>query len=379
MPNSRPTMAQREAYEAPGALYNTIDLPKPEFPIPDSQETARPRLGVRTSQTREGERAPQSSAEGAQSSSLQTSSFIEEFDTNAGITQDLLTLCATEELKGLATQCGILDTISEGASGGHSSQAGEALSSSTGSVLGAGSPAVASSPATNGGATTTGKRPSPETRARVEPTKPPPKKRRTMSAEEKKQKGLRHFSMLVLKKVEERGQTSYNEVADDVVASIRAMPTDDMKNGKPRSDQNIKRRVYDALNVLQAMKIIEKQKKIITWVGLPSQSTTRVQELQQEKDHLREVLQQKRDALRETSRQVELYTELARHNSLNADLPMEKRISIPFILVSTQAQTVIDCEIAEDRTEYCFRFNNPFQMYNDTQLISMIDDETRRR
>ena len=36
--------------------------------------------------------------------------------------------------------------------------------------------------------------------------------------------------------------------------------------------KNIRRRVYDALNVLMAMNIIEKEKKEIRWVGLPTSS-----------------------------------------------------------------------------------------------------------
>lgn len=36
--------------------------------------------------------------------------------------------------------------------------------------------------------------------------------------------------------------------------------------------KNIRRRVYDALNVLMAMHIIEKEKKEIRWVGLPTSS-----------------------------------------------------------------------------------------------------------
>lgn len=33
-------------------------------------------------------------------------------------------------------------------------------------------------------------------------------------------KGLRHFSMKVCKKVEEKGKTTYNEVADELVEEV---------------------------------------------------------------------------------------------------------------------------------------------------------------
>lgn len=36
-------------------------------------------------------------------------------------------------------------------------------------------------------------------------------------------KGLRHFSMKVCKKVEEKGTTTYNEVADELVEEVRIL------------------------------------------------------------------------------------------------------------------------------------------------------------
>ena len=44
--------------------------------------------------------------------------------------------------------------------------------------------------------------------------------------------------------------------------------------------KNIRRRVYDALNVLRAMRIISKQKKEITWVGLPTGSCADMMDLE---------------------------------------------------------------------------------------------------
>lgn len=44
-------------------------------------------------------------------------------------------------------------------------------------------------------------------------------------------------------------------------------------------EKNIRRRVYDALNVLMAMDIISKDKKEIQWRGLPRTSMNDIQEL----------------------------------------------------------------------------------------------------
>jgi len=40
-------------------------------------------------------------------------------------------------------------------------------------------------------------------------------------------------------------------------------------DGQLYDEKNIRRRVYDALNVLMAIGVITKEKKTITWVGLP--------------------------------------------------------------------------------------------------------------
>lgn len=44
--------------------------------------------------------------------------------------------------------------------------------------------------------------------------------------------------------------------------------------------KNIRRRVYDALNVLMAMDIIEKKKKDIRWIGLPTNAAQEHLQLQ---------------------------------------------------------------------------------------------------
>lgn len=49
---------------------------------------------------------------------------------------------------------------------------------------------------------------------------------------------------------------------------------------KAYDQKNIRRRVYDALNVLMAMNIISKEKKEIKWIGLPTNSAQECQNLE---------------------------------------------------------------------------------------------------
>nr|GMC79326.1 transcription factor-like protein DPB [Ipomoea batatas] len=97
---------------------------------------------------------------------------------------------------------------------------------------------------------------------------------------DKSGRGLRQFSMKVCEKVESKGRTTYNEVADELVAEF-ADPNNNLSSPDQQQydEKNIRRRVYDALNVLMAMDIISKDKKEIQWKGLPRTSINDIEEL----------------------------------------------------------------------------------------------------
>jgi len=85
----------------------------------------------------------------------------------------------------------------------------------------------------------------------------------------------------VCEKVREKGTTTYNEVADELVKELsesekRTPGSSDI----PIDHKNIRRRVYDALNVLMAMNIISKEKKEIKWIGLPTNSVQECQHIE---------------------------------------------------------------------------------------------------
>ncbi|KAI4353622.1 hypothetical protein L6164_002556 [Bauhinia variegata] len=103
--------------------------------------------------------------------------------------------------------------------------------------------------------------------------------------------------MKVCEKVERKGRTTYNElspscsffaskhgsVIDELVAEF-ADPNNSISspNQQQYGEKNIRRRVYDALNVLMVMDIISKDKKEIQWKGLPRTSLNDIEELKTE-------------------------------------------------------------------------------------------------
>lgn len=183
--------------------------------------------------------------------------------------------------------------------------------------------------------------------------------------------GLRHFSMKVCRKVEEKGVTTYNEVADELVKEFAAQKP--AEGQKKYDEKNIRRRVYDALNVLMAMDIISKEKKEIRWKGLPSNAKHDLDALQNQRLKLLTSIQDKKSHLQELLLQQIAFKNLIARNSQCKDIPEETKIPLPFIIINTSNQTVIRCEMAEDRGDIFFNFSAPFEIHDDNEILKRLN------
>nr|XP_020826660.1 transcription factor Dp-2 isoform X8 [Phascolarctos cinereus] len=213
---------------------------------------------------------------------------------------------------------------------------------------------------------------------------------------DKNGKGLRHFSMKVCEKVQRKGTTSYNEVADELVSEFTNSNNHLATDSQAYDQKNIRRRVYDALNVLMAMNIISKEKKEIKWIGLPTNSAQECQNLEQ--IAFKNLVQRNRQ-----------------NEQQNQGPPaLNSTIQLPFIIVNTSKRTVIDCSISSDnwrrksgiplqylcqenpksghresdstemteqppplafenkRFEYLFNFDNTFEIHDDIEVLKRM-------
>lgn len=176
--------------------------------------------------------------------------------------------------------------------------------------------------------------------------------------------------MMVCQKVEEKGTTTYNEVADELVKKVIAERRKEDPNGK-FDEKNIRRRVYDALNVLMAMDIIAKEKKDITWKGLPTAAKQDMDVLQQEIDYRRYQLEHKKEALKELLTQQVCFRNLVLRNH-QGGAPDDDKIPLPFIVVNTHSSAVIQCDMSRDRTDVMFDFSMPFEINDDNTILKKM-------
>lgn len=198
----------------------------------------------------------------------------------------------------------------------------------------------------------------------------------TTAAGGNKMKGLRHFSLMVCKKVEEKGNTTYNEVADELVQKV----IEDRKKEDPGGkfdEKNIRRRVYDSINVLLAMDIIAKDKKQISWQGLPCSTQHDLQLLEREEQFRKEQVQMKRRALQQILTQQICFHNLVTHNkeAESADVANREnhadveKVPMPFAIVNSHKEAVIHCNMAPDLQDVMFEFDRPFEIHDDQAIL----------
>ncbi|XP_049545775.1 transcription factor Dp-1 isoform X2 [Anopheles darlingi] len=189
-------------------------------------------------------------------------------------------------------------------------------------------------------------------------------------------RGLRHFSMKVCEKVKAKGTTTYNEVANELVA-------EETQSHVPGADpasydqKNIRRRVYDALNVLMAMKIISKEKKEIRWHGLATSNTVQeCEELEKENEKARLRIVQKQQAFLDLVQQHVALKSLIARNQANEERGLvpnpSSAVQLPFIIVNTDRKNNINCNISNDKSEYSFTFDDTFEIHDDLEILKRM-------
>ena len=236
---------------------------------------------------------------------------------------------------------------------------------------------------------------------------------RTPKNRDTKRKGLRHFAIRVRNKVEHKGVTTYNEVADELLEEERVAERQDhphtnfsidkdlLNNSGPIIDEkNIRRRVYDSLNVLMAMGIIRKDKKLIIWQGLDiahsTEDRSQVAELKAFLAEKNTIMETERAMLAHIRQQYQQVTEIIERNKVKAieqgeedvtklhsvvpgfeKIPLHhqnlNRLGFPFIIVAANQNAKIELKMDERRENVNFSFDTAFSVLDDREVIRRMN------
>ncbi|PKA45727.1 Transcription factor-like protein DPB [Apostasia shenzhenica] len=184
--------------------------------------------------------------------------------------------------------------------------------------------------------------------------------------------GLRRFSKIVCQKVQAKGRTTYNEVADEIIADLATL---DKASEFEFDEKNIRRRVYDAFNVLLAINVIIKDKKEIRWMGFPNTSTKSLEDLKKERMNLMIKIQEKTNYLKELEAKATDLRNLVQRNQhlCGSGKGSSEGVALPFLLVQTNPEATVEIEISSDMQLVHFDFNGtPFSLHDEAAVLKMM-------
>uniref|UniRef100_A0A804QV73 Transcription factor-like protein DPB n=1 Tax=Zea mays TaxID=4577 RepID=A0A804QV73_MAIZE len=175
--------------------------------------------------------------------------------------------------------------------------------------------------------------------------------------------GLREFSKIVSKKVETKGRTTYSEVADEICGELKLTLI-----GQEFDEKNIRRRVYDAFNVLIALRVITKDEKEIKWMGLSNFQYEKIK-LEETRKELMIRIKNKKKLLQEIERQNIKF----RNQFLQRPAESVNGICLPFLLVKASRKARVEIEISENSKFAGLDFNCvPFTLHDDVSILEAI-------
>lgn len=155
--------------------------------------------------------------------------------------------------------------------------------------------------------------------------------------------GLKNSSARVRDKLREKRVTNYKEVAEELVDEIGLT---DARDAKSVSDaENLKRRVYDVLNVFEAVGLIEKDNKSVVWKGSSEPRDTEVNNLESRLEFLKTNLEKKRRYLEQLQESYRALIALTDRNRSIEDISDEEKIFLPFVLIHAPEDVPVDVKI----------------------------------
>lgn len=159
--------------------------------------------------------------------------------------------------------------------------------------------------------------------------------------------GLKNSSLRVREKVCQKRKTNYKEVAEELVNEIGLGEACDKRS--MGEAENLKRRVYDVLNVFEAVGLIVKDHKNVFWKGCTAPQPKKLHALESQMQKLKKRLERRKLYLQQLVENYNAMVALAernRHSLVNQN--QDQKLFLPFFLVHTPDYVSVGVTITRD-------------------------------
>lgn len=200
--------------------------------------------------------------------------------------------------------------------------------------------------------------------------------------------GLKEISKRVMEIIKQSGQTTYKAISDQIVNEINEKGLKDEKQSK--DGKNIRRRIYDSLNVMKSMKLFQRDQNTKTIKWNYDQEFDPLNEIDNKNDkdekneykvdsgniiELKKSIKEKKEKCNLLNRELKgLKNVLERNNREDDKIPENNKLYFPFIVIEfqTNIDPKINVALNENQTKAHFGFDDADAMYGDLDMVSKI-------
>ena len=188
--------------------------------------------------------------------------------------------------------------------------------------------------------------------------------------------GLKEISNRVREIIKRVGTTSYKEISDEIVNEINEKNT--------KEEKNIRRRIYDSLNVMKSMKLFRKDKetKKIVW-NIFNEKANEVNDTIDEEmfdriNMMKQEIAMKKNKLSTLEKQLDCLNTIIERNKRNETYNEGEKIYFPFIIIEFPESinedngNKIKVAMNDNKTQGHFAFDSSNKLYGDLDAIMKI-------
>lgn len=155
---------------------------------------------------------------------------------------------------------------------------------------------------------------------------------------ETKREGLKYITTMAFEIIKQNDGVTYQYICDNIPLTNK---------------KTLHRRIYDVLNVMKAVQIIEKKNKKYYYCSNSETLSKKKEEINKLKD-MKEVLN------------------WLVHKNKNRDSTFKDKLYLPFMIIKTNQNAVIHCNTNEERSFFTFESSAEIKLVEDLEILKEI-------
>mmetsp|Transcript_5120 Transcript_5120/g.7744 ORF Transcript_5120/g.7744 Transcript_5120/m.7744 type:complete len:356 (-) Transcript_5120:31-1098(-) len=163
---------------------------------------------------------------------------------------------------------------------------------------------------------------------------------------------------------------SYMQVANEIVAEENNQPNTTQR----LEESNVKRRVYDVLNVFIAIGLVTKHKPNLRWLGLPSEADKRIESLKSIIEEKKQSIAQCHDDIDRLAKEKTIVRWLINRNKKDRFDLNEYVLKPPFFIIEAPPDPEI--AIQADKDQLVFAFDGAYTFSDANDIIRKVYQNT---